>query len=85
MSRTSNAVQPECILKNAARAGARMDTRPVTRAEAPLHSEALPESVQCPFCGGAETEQFSTFGGQASTSQYYCRPCRSVFEYLRWR
>lgn len=50
-----------------------------------LHSSALPESVECPFCGGMETEQFAAFGGQASTSQYYCRPCRSVFEYLRWR
>lgn len=50
-----------------------------------LRSAALPESVECPFCGGTETEQFSAFGGQASTSQYYCRPCRSVFEYLRWR
>lgn len=56
-----------------------------TRVDETLRSDALPESVRCPFCGGEETEQFAAFGGQASTSQYYCRPCRSVFEYLRWR
>ena len=55
------------------------------RSDTPLVSDALPESVACPFCDGLETEQFSAFGGQASTSQYYCRPCRTVFEYLRWR
>lgn len=56
-----------------------------SRADETLHSDALPDSVRCPFCGGEETEQFAAFGGQASTSQYYCRPCRSVFEFLRWR
>lgn len=56
-----------------------------SRVDETLHSDALPDSVVCPFCGGDETEQFAAFGGQASTSQYYCRPCRSVFEYLRWR
>lgn len=56
-----------------------------SRADETLRSDALPESVGCPFCGGDETEQFAAFGGQVSTSQYYCRPCRSVFEYLRWR
>ncbi len=56
-----------------------------SRIDRTLRSEALPEAVRCPFCGGTETEQFAAFGGQASTSQYYCRPCRTVFEYLRWR
>lgn len=56
-----------------------------SRADETLHSDALPDSVSCPFCGRGETEQFAAFGGQASTSQYYCRLCRSVFEYLRWR
>lgn len=51
----------------------------------PLRSEELPESVRCPFCGGTETEQFATFGSAVSTSQYYCRPCRSVFEYMKWK
>lgn len=50
-----------------------------------LRNEALPERVRCPFCGGRETEQFSAFGSAASTSQYYCRPCRSVFEFMKRR
>lgn len=51
----------------------------------PPRNEVLPESVRCPFCGREETEQFSAFGSAVSTSQYYCHPCRSVFEYMKWR
>jgi len=50
-----------------------------------LSSAALPESVPCPFCDGEDTEQFSAFGSAASTSQYYCRSCRSVFEFMKRR
>ncbi len=50
-----------------------------------LHFDTLPDAPACPFCGGSETEQFAAFGSAASTSQFYCRPCRSVFEYLKWR
>ncbi|MFQ5689133.1 MAG: hypothetical protein ACE5HQ_02525 [Gemmatimonadota bacterium] len=50
-----------------------------------LHTEALPVAVPCPFCEGLETEQFSSFGSQLSTSQYYCRSCRTVFEFMKWR
>jgi hypothetical protein len=32
-----------------------------------------------------ETEQFSGFGSQLSVSQYYCRPCRTVIEWMKWR
>lgn len=49
-----------------------------------LTSEAMPESVVCPFCDGAETEQFSAFGSALSVSQYYCRSCRTVFEWMKW-
>jgi len=51
----------------------------------PLTSEAIPVAVECPFCGGSETEQFSAFGSALSVSQYYCRPCRTVFEWMKWR
>ncbi len=51
----------------------------------PLKSDALPESVACPFCEGLDTEQFSAFGGQVSTSQYYCNRCATVFDTWRWR
>lgn len=51
----------------------------------PLSSGAMPESVACPFCDGIETEQFSAFGSAVSVSQYYCRHCRTVFEWMKWR
>jgi ring-1,2-phenylacetyl-CoA epoxidase subunit PaaD len=49
----------------------------------PLRSAAMPETVECPFCRGAETEQFSAFGSALSVSQYYCRSCRTVFEWMK--
>ncbi|MCE2422974.1 MAG: hypothetical protein J4G03_06660 [Gemmatimonadetes bacterium] len=51
----------------------------------PVESPTLPASLPCPFCGGEDASQFSPFGGQVSTSQYYCNECRSVFESIRWR
>jgi transcription elongation factor Elf1 len=56
-----------------------------TPKDTPLRSKELPDSVVCPFCNEDDTEQFSTFGGQVSTSQYYCNRCRTVFDYFRWR
>lgn len=51
----------------------------------PLNNEVLPTAVECPFCRQKETEQFSAFGSALSVSQYYCRPCRTVFEWMKWR
>lgn len=51
----------------------------------PLPSGAMPESVACPFCDGSETEQFSAFGSAVSVGQYYCRDCKTVFEWMKWR
>ena len=51
----------------------------------PVESSAMPVSIPCPFCGSDDSEPFATFGGQASTAQYYCNACRTVFEALRWR
>lgn len=59
--------------------------RAATTMDTPLHSAELPDSVSCPFCEDDDTEQFSAFGGQASTSQYYCNRCRTVFDCFRWR
>ena len=53
------------------------------RLGSPLHSDAVPDAVQCPFCRGSETEQFSAFGSALSVSQYYCRHCRTVFEWMK--
>ncbi|MFI5274101.1 MAG: hypothetical protein ACHQ4H_13790 [Ktedonobacterales bacterium] len=44
---------------------------------APAHS------VTCPFCGSRETELLSLFGSQLSTTQYYCRTCRTPFEHMK--
>jgi hypothetical protein len=45
----------------------------------------IPESVPCPFCGGAHTELHSPFGPQLSVATYWCRACRSPFEWLKWQ
>ncbi|HEX2093602.1 MAG TPA: hypothetical protein VHG28_14445 [Longimicrobiaceae bacterium] len=44
----------------------------------------LPESVPCAFCDGNETELVNPFGGQLSVAQYWCRKCRTAFEYIKW-
>ncbi len=44
----------------------------------------LPRAVRCPFCGEGDTRLEAPFGGLASVAQYYCRRCRSVFEWMRW-
>ena len=49
------------------------------------HCDLLPESVRCPHCGETDSEQFSAFGSAVSVSQFYCRSCRTVFEYFKWR
>lgn len=49
----------------------------------PLHSGAMPDAVECPFCESLDTEQFSAFGSALSVSQYYCRKCRTVFEWMK--
>ena len=45
----------------------------------------LPPSIPCPHCASRRSRPFATFGGQASTAQYYCDACRTVFEAIRWR
>lgn len=67
-------------------AGGEQGSRPAdaTDLKHPLSSEAMPESVTCPFCDGGDTEQFSAFGSALSVSQYYCRSCRTVFEWMKW-
>ncbi len=49
-----------------------------------LDVEGLPRAVRCPFCGGSETELHSAFGNFLSISQYYCRRCRTVFDWVKW-
>lgn len=56
--------------------------RAARRAEAP---GALPDAPPCTFCGGAETELMNAFGSQLSVATYWCRTCRSPFEFMKWR
>jgi hypothetical protein len=44
----------------------------------------LPARVRCPFCDGEDTELHSGFGSQLSVATYWCRRCRSAFEWFKW-
>lgn len=44
----------------------------------------LPERVRCPFCEGLETELHSPFGTALSVATYWCRACRTAFEWVKW-
>jgi hypothetical protein len=44
----------------------------------------LPDAAECPFCEERETELVNPFGGQLSVAQYWCRRCRTGFEYIKW-
>ncbi|HEX2211531.1 MAG TPA: hypothetical protein VHG93_27845 [Longimicrobium sp.] len=46
--------------------------------------DLLPESAPCPFCEGTETHLVNPFGGQLSVAQYWCRRCRTAFEFIKW-
>ena len=43
----------------------------------------LPESVECPFCGGTDTRIEAPFGSVLSVAQYYCLKCRCIFEWIK--
>ncbi|MBI3659402.1 hypothetical protein HY230_02875 [Candidatus Acetothermia bacterium] len=42
------------------------------------------KQAKCPFCQSTNTELYSLFGSTLSTSQYYCKNCRTVFEQIKW-
>lgn len=46
--------------------------------------DPLPERPPCPFCDSTETELISPFGGQLTVAGYWCRGCRTGFEYIKW-
>ena len=51
---------------------------------APRHIDPLPDSVECPWCDSRDTRLEAPFGGILSVAQYYCRDCRTVFEWMKW-
>ncbi len=44
----------------------------------------LPRAAPCPFCDGTDTQLLSPFGGQLSVAQYWCRHCRTGFDFMKW-
>jgi ring-1,2-phenylacetyl-CoA epoxidase subunit PaaD len=49
------------------------------------HAKGRPvDGVACPFCDSRDTQLVSPFGGQLSVSQYWCRSCRTGFDYMKW-
>lgn len=45
----------------------------------------LPEHPACPFCDASDTELHSAFGSALSVSTYWCRRCRTAFEWVKGR
>jgi len=43
-----------------------------------------PAQTVCPFCGGADTELHSPFGSALSLATYWCRSCRTAYEWIKW-
>lgn len=44
----------------------------------------LPERVDCPFCGCDDTELHAPFGTALSVATYWCNPCFTAFEWIKW-
>lgn len=44
----------------------------------------MPAQPPCPFCDGRRTELMNAFGPHASVASYWCRTCRSPFEFMKW-
>lgn len=44
----------------------------------------LPERVECPFCGRDDTELHAPFGTALSVATYWCRRCRTAFDWIKW-
>lgn len=52
--------------------------------KAPGKSTPVRPDAGCPFCRGTDTVLQSAFGSTLGFAQYWCRSCRTVFEYLKW-
>ncbi|MGH7570593.1 MAG: hypothetical protein ACREMK_01970 [Gemmatimonadota bacterium] len=38
----------------------------------------------CPHCGSTDVDLEAPFGSSLMTRQFYCKGCRTVFEWVRW-
>jgi hypothetical protein len=41
-------------------------------------------AIACPFCGSTETRRETDFGTTLAYAQFYCRACRTPFEWIKW-
>jgi hypothetical protein len=46
-------------------------------------NEAQP-AVACPFCHSQDTACEAAFGTAHAYAQFYCRACRTPFEWIKW-
>ncbi len=44
----------------------------------------LPDHVFCPFCRAEDTYCEAAFGTAHAYAQFYCRACRTPFEWIKW-
>jgi ring-1,2-phenylacetyl-CoA epoxidase subunit PaaD len=40
-------------------------------------------TVECPYCGSANTEEKSEFGSTACKAIHYCKSCQQPFDYFK--
>ena len=59
--------------------------RPVSTPPPDARDYNLPEHPACPFCDQQDTALHSPFGPQLSVATYWCTPCRTPFEFLKWQ
>ncbi len=45
---------------------------------------ALQPAVSCPFCHSQDTHGEAAFGTTHAYAQFYCRACRTPFEWIKW-
>lgn len=60
---------------------------PEERPDSPRDGPAGPASgsaVRCPHCDSADVVLEAPFGGSLMSRQFYCRGCRTVFEWVKW-
>jgi len=50
---------------------------------APAH-HAVSAAVVCPFCQSTDTQCEAAFGTTHAYAQYFCRACRTPFEWIKW-
>ncbi|KPI05271.1 phenylacetate-CoA oxygenase, PaaJ subunit [Actinobacteria bacterium OK074] len=56
---------------------------PAPRGPVPLRLSPTRQTVPCPRCGSADTEETSRFAATSCKALWRCRACREPFEYVK--